>query len=114
MAKVLIVDDNPNAVQTLTFLLSPAGYQCFGAGTPIAARTLFITERPDLVILDHGLPGEDGGTLAANLKRLGNIKVLMLTGHVALEKPPSVDLLLYKPQEPKAILEAIGKLLRLP
>lgn len=112
MAKVLIVDDNPRAQQTLTFLLSPEGHQCFWAGTPIAARTLFITERPDLVIVDHGLPGEDGATLAANLKRLGKAKVLMLTGRVGLEKPQSVDLLLYKPQEPKAILDAIGNLLK--
>lgn len=113
MAKVLIVDDNTHALQTLTFLLTPEGHQCFGAGTPISARTLFITERPDLVIVDHGLPGEDGETLAGNLKKLGKTKVLMLTGRVELEKPQSVDLLLYKPQEPKAILDAIGRLLKL-
>ncbi len=110
MAKVLIVDDNAHALQTLTYLLSPAGYQCFTAKTPIEARIVFIQQGPDLVILDHGLPGEDGATLATNLKRLGSIKVLMLTGRVTLEKPESVDVLLYKPQEPRAILDAIAEL----
>jgi DNA-binding response OmpR family regulator len=112
MAKVLIVDDNAHALQTLTFLLAPAGYQCFAAKTPIEARSTFIKERPDLVILDHGLPGEDGATLATNLKRLGRVKVLMLTGRVTLDKPQSVDLLLYKPQDPRAILDAIAELLK--
>ncbi len=111
MAKVLIVDDNAHALQTLTFLLAPAGYQCFAAKTPIEARSVFIKEGPDLVILDHGLPGEDGATLANNLKRLGKVKVLMLTGRVTLERPQSVDVLLYKPQDPRAILDAIAELL---
>ncbi|MGE5112995.1 MAG: response regulator transcription factor [Acidobacteriaceae bacterium] len=111
MPKVLIVDDNAQTLQTLTFLLTPAGYQCFAAKTPIEARSAFIMERPDLAILDHGLPGEDGATLASTLKRLGSIKILMLTGRATLEKPHAVDLLLYKPQEPRAILEAVAALL---
>jgi len=111
MAKVLIVDDNAQALQTLTFLLAPAGYRCFVAKTPIEARSVSITEKPDLAILDHGLPGEDGATLASTLKRLGNIKILMLTGRATLEKPHAVDLLLYKPQEPRAILDAVARML---
>jgi DNA-binding response OmpR family regulator len=111
MAKVLIVDDNAETLQTLTFLLAPNGYQCFAARTPIEARKFFITEIPDLAILDHGLAGEDGATLASTLKRLGGIKILMLTGRATLEKPHAVDLLLYKPQEPRAILDAIAALL---
>jgi DNA-binding response OmpR family regulator len=111
MPKVLIVDDNAQALQTLTFLLAPAGYRCFTAKTPIEARSVFITEHPDLVILDHGLPGEDGTALAATFKRLGRIKILMLTGCTTMEKPHVVDLLLYKPQEPRAILDAIAALL---
>ncbi len=114
MAKVLIVDDNAHSLQTLTFLLAPAGYQCFTAKTPIDARSVFIKEGPDLVIVDHGLAGEDGATLATNLRRLGNVKVLMLTGRVTLDRPHSVDLILYKPQEPRAILDAVARLLNHP
>jgi Response regulators consisting of a CheY-like receiver domain and a winged-helix DNA-binding domain len=112
MPKILCIDDDPRTLEVLFALLTRNQYECFGAGTPIQARSRFIIEHPHLVIIDHGLPGEDGASLAAALKRIRNTTpVLMLTGRSEISKPHNVDKLLIKPQEPEAILSAIAELL---
>jgi two-component system, OmpR family, phosphate regulon response regulator OmpR len=112
MAKILCIDDDERALETLFALLATRKYECYGAETPIQARARFIVERPDLVIIDHGLPGENGASLATALKNIRNTPVLMLTGRSEVPKPHDVDKLLIKPQEPEAILSAVAELLR--
>jgi len=113
MPKILCIDDDEKALEVLFALLSTKkDYLCYGAETPIQARARFMIERPDLVIIDHGLPGEDGASLATALKNIRNtIPILMLTGRAELSKPRDVDRLLIKPQGPEAILSAVAELL---
>jgi len=57
-------------------LLTAKGYECLAAETPIQARARLISNHPDLIIIDHGLPGEDGASLAKVLKRISEVPVL--------------------------------------
>jgi DNA-binding response OmpR family regulator len=111
MPKILCIDDSESSLEVLFALLTTRGYECFGAETPIQARARFIIDRPNLVIIDHGLPGEDGALLATALKNIRNVPILMFTGRAELSKPFDVDRLLIKPQEPEALLSAIAELL---
>jgi DNA-binding response OmpR family regulator len=81
MPKILAVEDEPDIATLLQLVFERAGYEvvCRGDG-PAGLRTLH-EERPDLVLLDVGLPGMDGWTVLERIRDLADLPVLMLTGH---------------------------------
>ena len=58
--KVLIVDDEPNIIVPLQFLMEQNGYDVIVAATGEAAMAALAADRPDLILLDIMLPGIDG------------------------------------------------------
>lgn len=79
---VLLIEDEPNIAEAIRFLLTRDGWQVShltdGADAVARVRAL----RPDLVILDHMLPGLSGLEILAGLRAdpdLAGLKVLMLT-----------------------------------
>lgn len=58
--KVLIVDDEPNIIVPLQFLMEQNGYDVIVAATGEAAMEALAADRPDLILLDIMLPGIDG------------------------------------------------------
>lgn len=60
LAKILIVDDEPQILRFLRASLPPHGYECVEASTGAEALRSFAKERPDALILDLGLPDQDG------------------------------------------------------
>ncbi len=58
--KILLVEDDENIRAVMTTMLESADYQVILAGTCKLAQTLFTSYRPDVVILDLGLPDMDG------------------------------------------------------
>jgi PAS domain S-box-containing protein len=83
-ARVMIVDDNTDAADTLADLLRVLGYEVRCAGDADAAVTLAQGFRPHLALLDIGLPGQDGYELAARLRAdpvHAGIKLVALTGY---------------------------------
>jgi two-component system KDP operon response regulator KdpE len=60
LPKILIVDDEPQILRFLRASLPPHGYECVEAGTGSDAIKAFAKERPDALILDLGLPDQDG------------------------------------------------------
>ena len=112
MPTILLVDDDRAILSTLTLIFRASGYCCVAACDFEGAERAFARDRIHLVILDHGLPGINGTSLAAHLKKIRDVPVLMLSGDVELCQPPSVDLLLVKPQPPKKLLAAVAQLLR--
>ncbi len=58
--KILVVEDEPNAVQMLGMLLRMQGHQVFEALTGHAALALAASEQPDLAVVDMGLPDMHG------------------------------------------------------
>jgi CheY-like chemotaxis protein len=82
-AKVLVVDDEPDAVEFVKIVLEEAGYQVVSAFDGEAGIATARAESPDLVILDVQMPVKDGFATFAEMAQdaeLGDIPVVMLTG----------------------------------
>ncbi len=79
MRTVLVVDDEPKIVQLARDYLEHAGFHVVVAGDGPAALTAARRERPDLVVLDLGLPGLDGLEVTRELRRDSAIPIVMLT-----------------------------------
>lgn len=58
--KIMLVEDDPNVRAVITAILESSDYQVITAETCLLAKTLFFSHRPDVVILDLGLPDMDG------------------------------------------------------
>jgi CheY-like chemotaxis protein len=81
--KILVVDDNATIRKGLSVRLRANDYEVLFAEDAISATAALVTERPDLVILDLGLPGGDGFVVMERLQRndrLASIPVIVLTG----------------------------------
>jgi signal transduction histidine kinase len=80
--RVLLVDDNEDARELMRVALDRAGHQVVTAENGIEAVTVASTFRPDVGVLDIGLPGIDGYELASRLRAAhGGIKLIALTGY---------------------------------
>jgi DNA-binding response OmpR family regulator len=79
--KVLIVDDEPNIVISLEFLMKQQGFETRSVGDGLLAVDEAVAFRPDLVLLDVSLPGQDGFDVCRDLRaKLGpDLKIVMLT-----------------------------------
>jgi len=80
--RVLIVDDEPNIVVSLEFLLRQQGYEVIVARDGEEALAAAGERRPDLVVLDVMLPGLDGFEVCRRLRErtdLAGLKIILLT-----------------------------------
>ncbi len=81
-AKVLIVDDEPNIVIALEFLLQREGYQVQKAYNGVQALEMADGFQPDIIVLDVMMPGMDGFEVARRIRQqpaLEMAKILFLT-----------------------------------
>jgi signal transduction histidine kinase/CheY-like chemotaxis protein len=78
VSTVLLIEDNNDARHMLSAQLSAAGYQVFEADNGVDGIALARRERPDLAIVDIGLPGMNGYQIAARLRRDPDTKMLRL------------------------------------
>jgi len=78
---VLIIEDEPNIVESLTFLLERAGFVVGSEGDGENALARIADMKPDVVILDVMLPNKSGFDILRDLRLRGQTcpKVLMLT-----------------------------------
>ena len=82
MPTILIVDDEPNIVVALEFLLSQRGFQPAKAHRGEEALRLFPSFAPDLVVLDVMMPGMDGFEVARQIRsnpNYPNTRIIFLT-----------------------------------
>ena len=83
MAKyVLIVDDAPNIVLSLEFLMKKEGYEVRSVGNGEEAMAAVREKIPDLILLDVMMPRKDGYEVCQELRaepEWRNIKIIMLT-----------------------------------
>lgn len=80
--KILVIEDDPDALKFITESLKRAGYRVTGAGSGEDGLEKFREEKSDLVILDIALPGIDGWEVLKKIKsgwRSKKIPVIMLT-----------------------------------
>ncbi len=117
MTTILVVDDEPQIVRIVRDYLQHGGFAVLVASDgPTALRTAR-TGRPDLVVLDLGLPGQNGLDVARALRRDGDVPIIMLTARseesdklVGLEL--GADDYLTKPFSPKELVARIRTVLR--
>lgn len=80
--KVLIIDDEPDIVETLTFMLEARNYDVVTAFDGAEGLVKVKTEKPDVALLDIMMPGMDGYTVCNKLKSNKDTKslpIIMLT-----------------------------------
>ncbi len=80
--RILVVDDEPNIVLSLEFLMKQVGYQVRTASDGQAALDAIQQEVPDLVLLDVMMPRKDGYEVCQAIRQnpaCDNVKIIMLT-----------------------------------
>ena len=84
---ILIVDDEPDIRNLLSEILVDEGYEVATAENASQAKVLHRSRKPDLVLLDIWMPGEDGISLLKGWSESGNLccPVIMMSGHATIE-----------------------------
>lgn len=80
---VLVVDDEPDAVEFVKAVLEEAGHEVITASNASECLEKALAEKPDLIILDVQMPGRDGFHAFADMRKTPQLKdtpVIMLTG----------------------------------
>lgn len=68
-ARILIIEDNPNNLELMAYLLTAFGYKPMMAKAGIEGVALALRERPDLILCDVHLPGLDGYAVVSALRK---------------------------------------------
>ncbi|WP_434439964.1 response regulator [Lentzea sp. E54] len=79
MTKVLVVDDEPQIVRALRINLSARGYEVLTAYDGASALRLAADGKPDVVVLDLGLPDMDGTDVIAGLRGWTTLPIIVLS-----------------------------------
>jgi two-component system alkaline phosphatase synthesis response regulator PhoP len=114
---VLVVDDEPAIVEIVRDYLADAGYRVSTAHSGEEALRQVRSIRPDLIVLDLGLPGLDGLDVAGAIRQSYRIPIIMLTARsdeadrvVGLEL--GADDYVVKPFSPRELLARVRAVLR--
>jgi DNA-binding response OmpR family regulator len=78
-ATILVIEDDPDIRGLVVALIERAGLRATEAGDGRAGVRAFFEQRPDLVVLDVGLPELDGWEVLGRIRDLSEVPVLMLT-----------------------------------
>jgi CheY-like chemotaxis protein len=82
--RVLIVDDNEDAANSLALILKLGGHETASVYTAVDALQRAAAFKPDVVLLDIGLPGMDGYEVAQKMRELPglrDIRLVAVTGY---------------------------------
>jgi PAS domain S-box-containing protein len=115
--RILIVDDNEDAAESISMMLSLDGHEVRTAYDGPGALEAAGAFRPDVILLDIGLPGMDGYEIARRLKKNGRLDRALLvavTGYGQEEdrrraEAAGFDLHLTKPVQPERLRELVNR-----
>ena len=113
MKKILVVDDDPGIVELLRIRLENNGYQVTTANNGAVGLQKAQELKPDLILLDIGMPQIDGCTFVREIKKMdevNKIPIIVLTGKDYLQNylfEEGIEAYLIKPV---IIKEMLGKL----
>ncbi len=122
--KILVVDDDPDLVETTSIMLKAKNYDVIAAYGGIEGLEKARNEKPDLIVLDVMMPDKDGYAVCKELKAdatLSRIPVLLLTAVVShipttrytqqMGMETEADDFIDKPVEPEVLVQRIEALL---
>lgn len=125
---ILLVDDEPDILETTQFRLELEGYEIFTATNGLAGLVAFRKHRPDLLVLDVMMPGENGYRVARKIRleeAAGKLEprtpILLLTARDLSGDPErenifmefsGADGVMYKPFELDDLVERVGEILQ--
>ena len=117
MARILVVDDEPKIVRLVRDYLEHGGFEVVVARDGREALMRARSERPDLVVLDLGLPGLDGLDVTRTLRRDSGVPLIMLTARDSetdkvLGLELGADDYMTKPFSPRELVARIRAVLR--
>jgi PAS domain S-box-containing protein len=110
--RILAVEDEPEVLDLVRAMLAHAGHTVLSAASGREALALFGREPVDLVITDLGMPGMTGLALAAELKRLRPVPIVLLTGwadELERDATPGVDVVLAKPFSRERLFDTLAR-----
>jgi CheY-like chemotaxis protein len=116
-SSVLVVDDNPDITETMTLLLQAWGYRTLSATDGEAGLALAEAQRPDIVLMDIGMPRMDGYEMARRIRALPGGKAMTLiavsgwgqAGDLARSREAGIDEHLLKPVDPARLREVLER-----
>lgn len=77
---ILVVDDDDEFLDTVSFLLRDSGYRVCGANNKERMLAAMTAKSPDLILLDVNLGADSGFEIALEVRKSSNIPIIMLTG----------------------------------
>ena len=121
MAKILIVDDDPDVVDAAQTVLESVGYQVASASDKNSGMQAVESEQPDLILLDVMMnEPDDGIAMAQDLRRAGWQKPILMMSSISKvtgmeygkdNEVTPVDDFVEKPVKPSDLVEKIKALL---
>ena len=115
--RILLVEDTEAILRLTKFRLEKSGFEVITAADGAAAFDTAKKEKPDIILLDFGLPDITGGEVAKKLKNdpdCGKIPIILFTASIEnlnSIKDIGVEDGISKPYEPEELLEKIHKYL---
>jgi len=114
---ILVVDDEPQIAEIATDYLRLAGFDVITAGDGVRALEAMRGRRPDLVVLDLGLPKLDGIDVARTIRRDSDVPIIMLTARVQEDDrlhglEIGADDYISKPFSPRELVARVRAVLR--
>lgn len=111
---ILVVDDTPFMLRTLTFILEKGGYAAETASSGREALEKARSLRPRLILLDAVLPDMDGRQVFEEIRsypELAGTRVVMVSGRER-EELPRTDGYIQKPFRPDVVWETVAAMLK--
>lgn len=118
MIRIAIVEDNADLLDDLAFNLQQAGYEVVALADGSALDAWLVEHEADILVLDLGLPGEDGLSIAARMREARPMMgIIMLSARGSLEQriqglDQGADVYLVKPAALRELAAAVRSLAR--
>jgi two-component system alkaline phosphatase synthesis response regulator PhoP len=115
--RILIIEDEAQIVDYLTIYCKAEGYEVLSRNNGLDGLNCFITERPDLVLLDLMLPGLDGVEICRRIRAISDSPIIMVTARTEevdklLGLEVGADDYLTKPFSPRELMARIRTIFR--
>ena len=110
----LVIEDDPAIANLIKYVLAAQGYVVTATDSAVGAAALTRRLRPDVILLDLGLPYRSGASLLSELKAdptTENIPIVVVSALAAVlapERAAQADAVVAKPFSPQALLDVVA------